>query len=404
MFYIKNNIRASHKGGVMRKLSTILALAAVCTAIQSAQANEPVPIGMVTTLSSAGGYLGEETRDGFQLAIEEGEGKLGGVAVKLTVEDDALKPSNGREIVNRLIKRDGVKIFTGVVFSNVLIAVAPEILDSGAFYIGSVAGPSNYAGKACHKNYFIASFQNDSIAEAAGEQANSLGYKNMVAVAVNYQAGKDALEGFKRFYKGTVSNELFTRLDQTDFAAEIAQIRAAKPDAVFAFLPGGFGINFMRQYSQAGLKDKIPLVVPHASMEQRMIKALGDVSVGIYNSSYWSPDIDNPTSKAFVRAFEKRYGRTPTFYAATAYDTARLIGTALKAVGGDMTKSEEFRAALAKADFASVRGSFKFGKNQHPVQDWLALRVQRNGDAIENKIVGRIFAAHTDAFVGECKM
>jgi len=383
---------------------SILVSLAVIAFVQPVRAADPVNIGMITTLSSAGGYLGEETRDGFQLAIDEGGGRLGGVPVKLFVEDDALKPSNGREIAERFIKRNRIKIFTGVVFANVLLAVAPDVLESGAFYIGSVTGPSVYAGKGCEKNYFIASFQTDSVAESAGQFATNLGFKRMIAVAVNYQAGKDALEGFKRFYKGNVASEIFTRLDQTDFAAEIAQIRAANPDAVFAFLPGGFGITFLKQYAQAGLKDKIPLVVSHASMEQRMMAAVGEAALGVYNSSYWSPDIDNPASKAFVKAFQDKYRRTPTFYAATAYDTARLIGSALKAVDGDVSKADAFRAALAKAEFESVRGPFKFGNNHHPIQDWLALRVERNGETLENKIVGKIFTAHTDVFASQCKM
>jgi len=366
---------------------------------------DPVTIGMITTLSGAGGYLGEETRDGFQLAIDEGGGKLGGVPVKLLVEDDGLKPTNGREIAERFIKRNNAKIFTGIVFANVLLAAAPDILESGAFYIGSVTGPSVYAGKGCEKNYFISSFQTDSVAESAGQLANNLGYKKMIAIAVNYQAGKDALDGFKRFYKGQIAGEIFTRLDQTDFAAEIAQIRAAAPDAVFAFLPGGFGITFLKQYAQAGLKDKIPLVVSHASMEQRLMAAVGDAALGVYNSSYWSPDIDNPASKAFVKAFQAKHNRVPTFYAATAYDAARLIGSALHAVNGDVSKADAFRDALKKADFASVRGSFKFGNNHHPIQDWLALRVERNASgALENRIIGKVFTAHTDVFASQCKM
>ena len=389
----------------MKYLAPFAFALAVALPCGAALAADPVGIGMITTLSGPGGYLGEETRDGFQLAIDEGQGKLGGVPVRLLVEDDGLKPVKGKEIAGRYLKRDDIKIFTGIVFANVLLAAAPDILDAGAFYVGSVTGPSVYAGKQCDKNLFIASFQTDSVAESAGQLATNLGYKKMATIAVNYQAGKDALDGFKRYYKGKIVSELFTRLDQTDFAAEIAQIRAARPDAVFEFLPGGFGITFLKQYAQAGLKDTIPLVLSHASMEQRIIAAVGDAALGVYSSSYWSPDLDNPASKAFVAAFEAKYHRTPTFYAATAYDAARLIGSGLAAVHGDMAKADAYRAALEKADFASVRGSFKFAHNHFPIEDWLALRVERDGDGhLVNRIFGKVFTAHADPFGDQCKM
>ena len=230
-----------------------------------------------------------------------------------------------------------MKILTGIIFSNVAEAVVPDIVGAGAFYISPNAGPTPLAGKGCNKNYFVASWANDSINGSAGANAARLGYKRMFVLAPNYQAGKDAIEGFKRYYgnAGTIVGEIYTRLDQTDYSSELAQIQAAKPDAVFEFEPGGLGITFVKQYAQAGLKDTIPLVTSVTSLDSRIIAAVGDAALGVHLSTFWNTDFDNAANKHFVADFEKTY-QPPTPYAAQGYDTARLIGSALKAVGGDI--------------------------------------------------------------------
>ena len=369
-----------------------------------ASAQDAVKIGVITSLSGPGGYLGQDIRDGIALAIQLGGGKLGGVPVQTIVEDDGAKPGQGKQIVDRLLKNDKVKIFTGIVFSNVAGATIPDVLDAGAFYVSPNAGPSTFAGKDCHPDYFVVSWQNDSLHESAGQLANQLGYKSVYLVAANYQAGKDALEGFKRFYKGKVAGESFTRLDQTDFAAEFAQIRAADPEAVFQFEPGGLGIAFLRQYQQAGLTDKIPMVVAAPSLDAVTLSVVGDAALGVNVTSHWNSDFDNPANKAFVAAWEQAYHRPATYYASQGYDTAMAIGAALKGVGGKLDDANSFRQAMMKADFQSVRGSFKFGPNQHPVQDWYALKAEKGADgklALVTK--GKILSDHGDAYAKECK-
>jgi branched-chain amino acid transport system substrate-binding protein len=369
-----------------------------------ALAQDAVKIGFVTSLSGSGGYLGQDIRDGFQLAIDMSGGKLGGVPVQVVVEDDGAKPGQGKQIVDRFLKNDKVKIFTGIVFSNVAGATVPDVLDAGAFYISPNAAPSTFAGKDCLPNYFVVSWQNDSLHESAGQLATQLGYKSVYLVAANYQAGKDALEGFKRIYKGKIAGESFTRLDQTDFAAEFAQIRAAEPEAVFQFEPGGLGIAFLRQYQQAELKDKIPMVVAAPSLDAVTLSVVGDAALGVNVTSHWNSDFDNPSNKAFVAAWDKAYHRPATYYASQGYDTALAIGAALKGVGGKLDDTNAFRQALLKADFQSVRGSFKFGPNQHPIQDWYALKAEKDADG---KLVlntkGKILSDHGDAYAKDCK-
>jgi len=311
----------------------------------------------------------------------------------------------GTQIANRLVKKDNVKIMTGIVFSNVAMAVVPKVVRGDVVYLSTNAAPSALAGKNCSPNYFSVSYQNDNLDEVVGQYATDAGIKDVYLIAPNYPAGKDHLAGFKRFYKGTISGEVYTKLGQADYAPEIANIRAAKPGAVFFFLPGGMGINFVKQYSQSGLNKEIPLMGPAFSFDERLLGAVGDAAVGCINGAQWSHDLDNAANKQFVEAFRAKYGRTPTIYASQGYDTARLIGSAIKAVGGNVDDLAAFRAAVKKAEFESVRGEFSFGVNNHPVQDFYVREVVKTDDGkTTNKIVKKVFSKHVDAYAATCNM
>jgi branched-chain amino acid transport system substrate-binding protein len=387
---------------MMKRLSVLLIAMLFFSA--SAALAETVKIGMITTLSGGGSGLGVAVRDGFKLAIDQEGGKLGGYPVELIVEDDARKPEKAKQIADRFIKRDKVHVMTGIIWSNLAIAVVPKVVRENVFYISPNAGPSLLAGKGCHENYFNAAWQNDNLHEAMGQYVKDKGFKRVYILAPNYPAGKDSLRGFKRFYKGKTIAEVYTKLGQKDYAAEIAAIRSAKPDAVFFFLPGGMGISFIKQYNQAGLTKEIPLFGPAFSFDQTILSAVGKAALGVMNSSQWNKDIDNPANKRFVADFQNAYGRLPSLYASQGYDTARLIASAIKAVGGDMSKKDAFREALQKADFESVRGSFKFGPNHHPIQDIYIREVVEEGGVLTNRIVTKAFTNHSDAYVSECKM
>lgn len=365
---------------------------------------DTVKIGMITTLSGGGSGLGIAVRDGFNLAITQEGGKLGGYPVKLIVADDARKPDKAKQIANQFIKRDQVDIMTGIIWSNLAIAVVPKVVREGIFYISPNAGPSLLAGKGCHENYFNAAWQNDNLHEAMGQYVRDKNFKRVYILAPNYPAGKDALRGFKRYYKSKPIGELYTKLGQKDYAAEIATLRSAKPDAVFFFLPGGMGISFIKQYNQAGLTKEIPLFGPAFSFDQTILSAVGKAALGVMNSSQWNKDINNPANKRFVDDFKKAYGRLPSLYASQGYDTARLIGSAIKAVGGNMSKKDAFREALRKADFESVRGSFRFGPNHHPIQDIYIRKVVEEDGLLTNRIITKAFTNHSDAYVSQCKM
>jgi len=326
------------------RLVATAALAA-CSVAAVAQSTEPVRVGLLSTLSGPGAGLGVDIRDGFQLAVKLNDGKLGGRAAEVIVADDQANPDVGRQTADRLVKRDKVDFMTGVVFSNVMLAVGAPTFQSKTFYISANAGPSQYAGEQCNPYFFSASYQNDNMHEAVGKTVTDKGFKRVALIAPNYPAGKDALTGFKRFYKGEVASETYTALNQLDYSAELSKLRATKPDAVYIFLPGGLGINFIKQFVGAGLSKDITLFGPGFSGDEDVIKAVGDPMLGMFNTSQWGHDMDNAANKKFVAAFEKAYGRLPTLYAAQGYDAARLIDAAVRDSKGRIKDIQTYERA-----------------------------------------------------------
>ena len=357
---------------------------------------EPVKIGMITTTSGGGAGLGVDVRDAFQLAVKQSGNK----DIEVIVEDDAQKPELAVQLADKMVQSDHVDLMTGIIWSNLAMAVVPAVTAQDIIYLSPNAGPSPLAGAQCNKNYFNVAYQNDNFHEAMGQYDND-NYKKTFILAPNYPAGKDALTGFKRYYKGELAGEVYTQLGQTDYAAEIAQIRASGADSVFFFLPGGMGIAFTKQYVQSGVNS--PRTGPALSFSQDVLPAIGDAALGVKNSASWSPDLDNAENKAFVEAFKAEFKRIPSVYAAQSYDTANLILSAL--AKASVKDKDAFRAALKAADFKSVRGKFKFNTNQHPIQDIYIREVVKAEDgALTNKIVSTAFTDHGDAYAEQCKM
>ncbi|MGA1288437.1 MAG: ABC transporter substrate-binding protein [Rubrivivax sp.] len=371
-----------------------------------AYAADKVKVGFVSTLSGPSAALGVDIRDAFMLAVKLNGGKLGGLPADVTVVDDQFKPDVGKQAFERLVKRDRVDFMTGVVFSNIMLAGLPEAVNAKTFYLSPNAAPSPIAGKGCSPYFFAVSWPNDAYHEAAGQYATNHGVKSAFLLAPNYQAGKDSLAGFKRFYKGQVVAEVYSKLGQLDYAAELAEIRAAKPEVVYTFLPGGMGINFIKQFVAAGLNKTTKLIQPGFGTDQDVIRAVGEPMLGLFDAAHWGMDLDNAANKRFVAEFEKEYKRLPTVYASQGYDTALLIDAAVKAVGGKLDDKDALRAALKAAKFDSVRGDFKFNTNQYPVQNYYLREIQKDAQGrLVNRIVGQpIFTAHGDAYVQDCPM
>ncbi len=387
-------------------IAAAVSIGAGAIAPQSARAADSVKIGYISTLSGPSAGIGTDIRDGFMLSIKMNGGKVGGLPAEVMISDDQFKPDIGKQLFEKFVKRDHVDFLTGVVFSNVLLAGLPEALRSETFYISPNAAPSPLAGERCSPWFFATAWPNDAFHEAAGQYATNEGYKNVYLIAPNYQAGKDSIAGFKRMYKGTIANEVYTKLGQLDYSAEIAAIRAAKPDVLYAFLPGGMGINFIKQFVGAGISKDTRLLTPGFGSDQDVIRPVGDAMAGIFDTSHWALDLENEANRKFVAAFEKEYGRLASVFAAQGYDAAQLIDAAVRDVKGNLSDKPALRRALQKANFKSVRGDFKFNTNQFPIQDYYLRVITKDskGRLVNKRLGDPILKKHGDAYVQDCKM
>ena len=388
---------------LFRSAALTLALSFLAVASHAA---DKVKIGFVSTLSGPSSALGIDIRDGFLLALKLNGGKLGNLPAEVLVSDDQFKPDVARQLFEKNIKRDKVDFMTGVVFSNIMLAALPEALDNNTIYISPNAAPSSMAGKDCNPLFFAVSWPNDAYHEAAGQFANTRNLKSVYLVAPNYQAGKDSLAGFKRTFKGSIAGENYTKLGQLDYAAELAEIRAAKPQVVYAFLPGGMGINFIKQYVGAGLGKDTTLLLPGFSADQDVIGPVGGAMAGLFNTAHWSPDFTNPANIKFMAEFQKEYKRVPTLYASQGYDDALLIDAAVRDTKGKLENRAAVLGALKAARFESVRGPFKFNTNQYPIQNYYVRTIGSDGKGglINKSFAEPILKNHGDAYVQSCTM
>jgi branched-chain amino acid transport system substrate-binding protein len=381
----------------------LLVTCALALAAGPATAADKAKIGFIATFSGPIGVIGQHMIDGFTLGIEHAGGKLGGLPVEVVKEDDQLKPDVGLQVAKKLLERDRVDFVVGTVFSNVMMAIYKPIVDARVFLIGSNAGPSPIAGAQCSPWFFSVSWQNDQPHEAMGKHVQDKGVKRVYLMAPNYQAGKDALTGFKRYFKGEVVGEVYTQINQTDYSAELAQLRAAKPDALYTFHPGGLGVNFVKQYAQAGLMSEVPFYSAF-TIDETTLKAQGDAAVGTFGTAFWSADLKNPVNERFVAEFRKKFGYEPSTYSAQSYDAALLLDAGIKAVGGKIEDKDALRAAFRKADFRSVRGAFKYNTNHFPIQNFYLRQVVKEGGDLKLVSRGLVFSDHADVYAKDCKM
>jgi len=387
------------------KTQMTLAAAALLlgTAMSPALAQEKIKLGVIVTLSGPGAALGQQVRDGFALAVKDLGGKMGGRDVEVVAVDDELKPDVAVTKVKGLLERDKVDFVVGPIFSNILQAIHRPVTESKTFLISPNAGPSTFAGKDCSPFFYVTSYQNDQVHEILGKVAQDRGYKRMYLMVPNYQAGKDSVAGFKLDYKGEIVEESYMPLNTLDFQPELSKISSQKPDALFTFMPGGLGVNLVKQYRQAGLADSIP-VLSAFTVDESTLPAQQDAAVGMFGGANWAPNLDNPQNKKFVAAYEAAYNVVPGTYAFQAYDAAMLIDSAVKAVKGDLSNKDAVGAALKKADFTSLRGAFKFNTNGYPIQDFYLTKVAKRADGkFQTEIVQKVFENYGDRYAKDCK-
>lgn len=369
-----------------------------------AQAQQKLKIGFISTFSGPQGVMGEFMKESVELALDHLGRKVGGLETEIIYGDDQFKPDVGLQVAEQMLKKDQVDFVSGIIWSNVMMAVVPVVTGAGKIMVGTNAGASPLAGSQCNELYFSTSWNNDQTPEAMGKFMQEQGINDVYVLAPNYQAGKDMVAGFKRYYKGRIVEEIYTKMGQQDYQAEITQLRSKNPKAVFAFYPGGMGIQFLRQYDQAGLRGKVPLYTVY-TVDEISIPAVKDAAVGIYETRYWSPDLKNPANQKFVADYKKKYKKLPVFYGAQSYDGIMLIDSAVKAVKGNLKDTKGMVMAMRKANFNSLRGPFTYNVNHHPIQNFYLLKAEKtkSGD-IEMHIQKTIFEKHKDSYYQDCKM
>ena len=379
--------------------------AGVAFSLSAAAQQQKIKIGFITTLSGPPAIIGKHMKDSVDLALDHLGHKMAGNAVEVIYGDDQFKPEVGVQLAEEMLKKNQVDFMAGIIWSNVMMAVVPVVTGAGHIMVGANAGASPLAGSQCNELYFSASWNNDQSPEALGKYLNDKGISELYVMAPNYQAGKDMVAGLKRYYKGKIVDEVYTKFQQTDYQAEISQLRAKNPKAVFVFYPGGMGIQFVKQYVQAGLRDQIPLYSVF-TVDETTLPALKEAAIGQYEARFWSPDLDVPASKKYVADFEKKYGYTPSYYGAQSYDAIMLIDSAVRATKGNLKDTKALVAAMRKADYNSIRGKFRFNNNQHPIQDFYLLQAVKasNKDGVAMKIMQKAFEKHQDAYHQDCKM
>jgi branched-chain amino acid transport system substrate-binding protein len=369
-----------------------------------ASAQQKIKIGFITTLSGPAGVIGKHMKDSVELAMDHLGNNMGGVPVEVTFGDDQFKPDVGVQVAEEMLKKHQVDIMSGIIWSHVMMAVLPVVTGANKVMVGTNAGASPLAGSSCHPQYFSTSWNNDQTPEAMGKFMQEEGVKDVYVMAPNYQAGKDMVAGFKRYYKGNIVEEIFTKPGQQDYQAEITQLRAKNPKATFVFYPGGMGIQFVKQYVQAGLRERIPLYSVF-TVDETTLPALKEAALGQYETKFWSPDMNVPASKRFVADFEKKYGYTPSFYGAQSYDGMMLIDSAVRMNKGSLADTKAVVMAMRKAEYDSIRGPFKWNVNQHAIQDFFLLRAEKGKDGnVEMKIQKKVFDDHKDSYYQDCKM
>ena len=387
------------KSGMLGTLSLALML------ISQVIFAETVKIGFVTTLTGGAGAIGNDMRDAVELALDHLGRKMDGSDVEIFYEDDTFKPAVGKQKTEKLVKKEKVHFVGGYIWSHVLMASRNSVVGKGPFMITSNAGPGPVAGKLCHEDFFSTSWQNDQTTMAMGEVLNQLGVKRLYIMAPNYNAGKGMVKGVTSTFKGEIVGKDMTKFPaQLDFSAELAKIRSVNPDAVFVFYPGKHGLQIIKQYSQAGLKGKIPFYSAF-TVDSLNLPRLKDLADGGLMTQFWAPDLDNDVNKRFVADYRKKTGRYPTFYAAQSYDTIMLINSAVTSVGGDLSNKDGMRNAMRKADFPSVRGPFKYGNNHFPIQNFYLRKVVKDTDGnYTTSIVKTVYTNHQDTYAKDCKM
>lgn len=370
-----------------------------------AQAPEPMRIGFLSTQSGgpvAG--LSTEKRQGWELALKQLGGKLGGVPVEMFYADDANNPGMGKQSYERLVKQNKIDVLTGIVTTPVIFALAPAVAQDKVIFLNSNVTERVLGGEKCSPFFFTTGWHVDGINESMGKLLRQQGRKKVFVMGGQWPAGREHIAAFKRGYGDTVAGEAYFKMGQIDFSAEIAQMRAAEPDAIYVFAFGPHSVNFMKQYAQAGLK-RIPLYGPSPLADEGTIPASGDAAMEVVSSGHWNDDLPTDANRRFVAAYVAEYKKDPTMFSEQGYTTALLLDAAVRAAGGNFKDRAALRKALLSVKVDAPRGPLSLAADGSPVQNVYLRKVGKNTKGEITNLTQRTIASSvTPDNAGECKL
>jgi branched-chain amino acid transport system substrate-binding protein len=354
-----------------------------------AQTREPIRLGNLNSYTGAIAYPSEANFNAMNLYFDSIDWTVAGRKIEIIKEDDQFNPQVGLQKIKKLVESDKVDLVVGVQASNVALAVLNYMKQQKAFYVVSGAGTDAITWDR-YPYLFRTSISTYQLSTPMANYVyDNLG-KEIVTTASDYAGGRDVVAQFKGPYVakgGKVLKENWPPLGTTDFSAYLTDIKSINPPVTYDFMPGADSIRFIQQYSEFGLKEKMPLT-GFTIIDTQTIKTLGKAAIGVISALTYVDTIDNPESKAFVASYQAKYQAAPDLFADYGYVAARVVGETLKMVDGDTSDKDKLAEAMTKVKFDAPRGPFRFDPMTHnPIQDIYICQVIESGDKITTKVL-----------------
>ncbi len=372
-------------------LLAILVAFGLATPFPAPAQKGPIKIGFLAPVTGGAAQVGKDMVNGLSMWLEENNHTIAGRKVELIVEDTQGQPNTALTKLRKLVESDGVQVLAGGLFAHVGYALAPKVDEYRVPMLYPVmAGDDLTQRKPARwvvRNGWTSSQPSHPFGEYA---ARTLGYKKIVTIGIDYAFGWEVVGGFQKTFEengGQIIQKLWPPLGTTDFAPYLSQIRR-DADAVFALMVAASSLRFPKQYENAGLKARLPLLGGGTTFDEFVLPSLGDEAIGGMSPLIYSAAIDTPINKRFVAEYRRRYGKVPSYYSETCYTTGKWIDQAARAINGDVEDREKFLAALRKVEITDApRGPIKLDEYGNPVQNIYIRKVEKKDGELWNTVV-----------------
>jgi len=323
--------------------------------------------------------------------IEEAGKQIAGRKVEVIIEDTQGDPAQALTKLRKLVESDNVHAVAGIFLANEGYALAPKVDEYRIPTVWAVVSADDLTQRKPVKWAVRTGWTSSQPNHPFGEYvAKTLGYKKVVTVAADYAFGWEQVGGFQRTFEeagGQVIQKLWPPLGTTDFGPYLPQIKR-DADAVFAVMVAAMALRFPKQYQDAGLKARLPLIGGGTTFDEFVLPSLGDEAIGSITPLIYSAAIDTPVNKRFVKEFRTKYGKVPGYYAEASYSAARWITEGAKAVGGNVEDKDKFLAALRKVEVSDApRGPIKLDAYGNPIQTIYVRKVEKKDGELWNTVI-----------------